>query len=246
MEPKLCVFTTYLTHQIDPQRGFNYPKNYETIFYPLMIGCIQNNITLFIFHDNVGAGIINNITRFNKNIKFIQVELNNSNMSNNDYRFKIYLDNLHLVNKEFTHILFSDAGDVFISKNPLEYMKQNEDKLIICDEKNTPIKYFNQHYNRQLLAIHHSTEFDIGSYLRMNTLPLNAGMWGGNIIFIRNILKLYVKSLEKISSKYPHINCNNILLNVLCKSKKYITDSSIFSPFKQYLLSSPDYFIFHK
>lgn len=245
MEPKLCVFTTYLTHLMDPQRGFHYPKNYETIFYPLMIGCIQNNITLFIFHDNVSTGIINNITRFNKNIKFINVKPNNSRMSNNDYRFKIYFDNIHLTD-DFTHVLFSDAGDVFISKDPLEYMKQNDDKLIICNEENTPIEYFNRHYNKQLIAVHKCTEFDAGNYLRFNTTPLNAGMWGGNITLVRKLLKKYVKSLERVSLKFPYINCNNILLNVLCKTEKYNTDSSIFSPFKQYLLSSPDYYIFHK
>ena len=88
---KLCIFTAYLSCGLDPQRNFSFPANFECVFYPLMIGCVQNDIDLFIFHDgSVSSHIEGNITKFNSNIHFVRISPNNTNLSNNDYRFKIY------------------------------------------------------------------------------------------------------------------------------------------------------------
>lgn len=241
---KLCIFTTYLSCGLDPQRNFSFPANFECVFYPLMIGCIQNDIDLFIFHDgSVSSHIEGNITKFNSNIHFVRISPNNTNLSNNDYRFKIYLENFHL-SKNFTHVLFSDASDVFIRKNPIQ--KMDKEKIQICQETSSSFDFFNNHYRSQLQIIKSSSNLDIDSYMKLPTTPLNAGVWGGYIELTHSFLKEYVSSMEDISSSNSKINCNNLLLNIMLKTKNIPIDSSIFSPFKRYAFKDESFYIYHK
>lgn len=241
---KLCIFTTYLSYGLDPQRHIAYPKNLEPIFYSLMIGCIQNNIDLFIFHDNsVSNHVQSNITRNNKNIHFISTSPNKTNLSNNDFRFKTYLNNFHLA-KNFTHILFTDAGDVYVRKNPIDTMDSST--LYICQEIDKSFSDFNKHYSKQLGTVQSVSNLDINYYISKPSTPLNAGAWGGRIELIHDFLKEYVHLMENISSSTPKINCNNLLLNIMLKTKNIPVDSSIFSPFKRYAFVDDSFYIYHK
>jgi hypothetical protein len=246
MNNTLNVFTCYLTKIKDSQRNYYFPKNMEAIFYPLMIGCIKNNINLYIFHDNVSDYMINNITRKNKNIYFIKTRDNFSKMSNNDYRFKLYYEYIKINKNHFKNkfILFSDATDVFINKNPIDYMEKNKDKLIICNEINTSMNHFFNHYSEQLKILKQNINISKKN-INLKT-PLNAGVWGGHIDTIFNFLEKYVKKMEKISQEHPFINCNNLLLNIMCFNNNMRVDSTIFSPFKEYLFADDNYYIYHK
>ena len=244
MNNKLCIFTTYLSCGQDPQRHITYPKDLEPIFYSLMIGCIQNDIDLFIFHDgSVSNHIQSNITQHNTNIHFVLIPSNETNLSNNDYRFKIYLDNFHLA-KNFTHILFSDAGDVFIRKDPIDIM--NDTTFYVCQESDSSFSFFNSHYSRQLNIIQSISNLDINYYKSKPSTPINAGAWGGHINSIHSFLKDYVLLMKEVSDSSPKINCNNLLLNIMLKTKNVSIDSSIFSPFKRYLFRNNNFYIYHK
>jgi len=242
---KLCIFTTYFSSDLDPQRKIKYPQNFECVFYSLMIGCVQNNIDLFIFQDNSlpHQGLKDNLTRYNKNIHLISVPPNNTNLSNNDYRFKIYLDNFHL-SKNFTHILFSDASDVFVRKDPIDIM--NDTTLYVCQETDSSFSGFNGHYGKHLGAIQSASNLDINYYKSKPSTPFNAGAWGGHIELIHGFLKEYVYLMGDISSSNPKINCNNLLLNIMLKTKNIPIDSSIFSPFKRYAFKDESFYIYHK
>lgn len=244
MNNKLCIFTTYLSFGQDPQRHITYPRDLEPIFYSLMIGCIQNDIDLFIFHDgSISNHIQSNINKNNKNIHCISIPAHKTNLSNNDYRFKIYLDNFHLA-KNFTHILFTDAGDVYVRKNPIDIM--NDTTFYVCQETDSSFSGFNSHYNKQLNAIQSSSNLDINYYKSKPSTPINAGAWGGQIDLINSFLKDYVFLMEYISNSSPKINCNNLLLNIMLKTQNVPIDSSIFSPFKRYLFKDNSFYIYHK
>jgi hypothetical protein len=242
---KLCIFTTYLSSCLDPQRKINYPKDFECVFYSLMIGCVQNDIDLFIFHDNSLSieALRNNLTRYNKNIHLIQISPNTTNLSNNDYRFKIYLDNFHL-SKNFTHVLFSDAGDVYVRKNPIDIM--NDTTFYACQETDSSFSGFNSHYGKHFNTIQSFSNLDINYYQSKPSTPINAGVWGGQIDLINSFLKDYVLLMEDISNSSPKINCNNLLFNIMLKTKNVPIDSSIFSPFKRYLFRNNSFYIYHK
>lgn len=242
----LCVFTTYLTRTICPQRKQHFTSDTDSMFYSLMVGCTINDISLYVFHDYLNPAIQHQISSKQPNIRFIHVPENTTALSTNDYRFKIYLENFHYVEKSHTHVMFTDCGDVWIRENPINILSDNNNSLFVCHETNQSFSIFNNHYAKQLQGIDQYTTLDVSRYREQRNTPLNAGAWGGEKTLVKPILSEYVSLLESISIKLPHVNCNNILLNVLLKSRDININGDIFSPFKSYAFHDNSFYIYHK
>lgn len=125
------ILSCYFTSKVDPihaseleDSNKKQPTNNFEYIKPLYESCFKKKIHLIIFHDSLSDRFIQKYQT--KRIIFRKTQLSSKGISINDERYCIYYK--YLLENPYKYILTSDISDVYINKNPFEFMKTYYDK----------------------------------------------------------------------------------------------------------------------
>mmetsp|Transcript_1741 Transcript_1741/g.6123 ORF Transcript_1741/g.6123 Transcript_1741/m.6123 type:complete len:695 (-) Transcript_1741:3580-5664(-) len=259
--PQTFSMSTYLTAQGDPQRNFKYSCEFnkmEEFYDSVHIVALTNPFVVFVFHDGCPDTMVQEFetpyVRFEKfNPKTYQRE------SPNDERF--YMFRQFLLDRRAmapspqyypTHTLWTDLFDVWINKNPFDFMRNYEAEKKKLGEDQEYYLYPGQDNPRDTLGSNGwmkgrvsacSWNKEIGEYA--DAPFLNAGVCGGEY---ESMIRLVTLIGDELSTRKSHINCNmpayNYVLNKYFGGQ-YRTGPPFTSPFWE-KSRAPEYFICHK
>ena len=125
------ILSCYFTLKVDPihsgeltETNKRQPKDNFEYIKPLYQTCLNQKIHLIIFHDSLSADFINKYQT--EQIIFRKTELSRTGFSINDERYCIYYK--YLLDNPYQYVLTSDVSDVYINKNPFDFMRNYHDK----------------------------------------------------------------------------------------------------------------------
>ena len=249
---KTLVCTTYFSKKIHP----NNPNDRWVVGKDSDGRVLQNNIKYIepwynsinslgikglVFYDNLTKEFINKYQ--NNNVTFHKVE--NSEYSNNDWRFFVYRD--FLKDKLYDSVFLTDGSDVIISQDPAKIITEHPDiDFFICKDS---IKLADFGY----LAVHQQAGWENYSWFAMQCLQrkldlINMGVIGGTYSNICQFLEVFCETRTKMAS--PNFNADmwvgQYVFRHLLKDKNIMLGEPFTSEFKKYQTDRKDVYFIHK
>mgnify|MGYP003966571853 CR=1 FL=1 len=244
-----CILTSYFCVNPHPQR-FDVNNKIEGInkngmvlqdswryISKLYSTSLDKQCDIFIFYDSLSDDFINKYS--SGNINFIRVEP--SLFSNNDYRFKCYLDFLEA--NPYEKVFMSDLCDVRIAMDPSEIEVDFE--LFFCEDTIGISNYYFESIS--YFEMHRSFGWDNEEIFKDNNFKvLNMGVIGGNYDNVYKFLSLFCDL--RIKAGNPNLNINMALGNYIARN--FFSDIRYGFPycseFKKYQTERKDVFFIHK
>ena len=244
-----CILTSYFCVHPHPQR-FDINNKIEGInrngivlrdswryIRRLYSTSIDKQCDLFIFYDSLSDDFVDKYST--ENINFIRVSP--SSFSNNDYRFKCYLDFLN--DNTYEKVFMSDLCDVQLGMDPSS-MEVNFDLFFCEDILNISDYYFG---SMSYFDMHKSFGWENEKKFKDNNFKvLNMGAIGGNYNNVYKFLNLFCEL--RIEAGNPNLNINMALGNYIARN--FFLDIRhgfpYCSEFKKYQTDREDVYFIHK
>jgi len=189
-------------------------------------------------------------------IEFIFTKWKGVKYSINDYRYLLYLDYMK-DHPEYEQVLIADMKDVKYGRDPWEYFRRRPRNIFIGSQPDIDVVWMRR---RQRMCWGHRKDHSAGPkkvkrvmglmrpYKRKYIQP-NAGILGGSYKEVLEIVDEMV-DIFKNSGQAPGCNSNMVAFAVVMydrwKAGKVEWGQPLHSPFREYILPSPEYVIFHK
>ena len=243
------VITSYFSSkanpQITPEGEIFAPKNSIAYIYPWYVSMSHLGLNGVIVHDGLSEEFIRKYSSQKIGFHYYEPKA----YSLNDERFFGFVE---VINRyEPDNVLLTDASDLFIKKDPFEFILSQKKLCFGSDMDSLPrIKDNSWCLNRAIRFV----ELILEKRLTLSPLSefktfgifkyVNAGVIGGSSDLVRPLLDDLVKLFSGLNSDE---NFNMIALNYLLWHQKidFFSGQPLTSPFKKYELDG-DYYIVHK
>jgi len=240
------VWTSYLTRYPDPQANFKTAKQLcrkddLSYVFPLLSSCLFHDLPLTIFSDAPNPNIAHKLKPVNVAFKMIERTVNSAN----DERFYAYRDAVAELSDDQI-LLLSDCSDVYIKRDPFEYLDQAPGLVIGEDIEGTPLIAQNQYLMTKYKAI------AAKGLLRQSDIEVvnrgflvNAGVIGGRVKYLKELLAVTCAYLEKWRCLDENLNMPAVNLAVNQMAFPVWVGKPFTSGFKQFEIES-SYYVVHK
>ena len=214
---------------------FSYIKNWYNSITKLKLNGV-------IFHDNLSEAFVNK--HQSEYIKFERVE--ESNWSNNDYRFYCFRD--YLKDKEYDWVFHADVSDVVTVKDPSKLLLDYKDhQFFACqDTCKTQSDAFNY------IGIHKSLGWDNLFLFVLNAQNwdlINMGVVGGSGADMKEFYETFCEIRNQTGNPEANINmylCQYLLRAIFRDKKKTLIGEPVTSKYKAYENNRKDVYFIHK
>lgn len=238
-------FSTKANPQITPEGEIYAPKNSIAYIYPWYVSMSHLGLEGVIVHDGLSEDFVRRYRTPKIHFHYYRPKT----FSLNDERFFGFMEVINEYKPD--NILMTDASDLFIKKDPFEFILSQKKLCFGSDMPSTPrIKDNSWCLNRaikfvEIILEKRLTPLPLSEFTTFGTFNyVNAGVIGGSSNLIKPLLLDLLQLFNGLNSGE---NFNMTALNFLLWHQKidFFHGQPLTSPFKQYQLDG-DFYIIHK